>query len=140
MKNAFLCIFCSRLTGMLLMGSWGSNKLILRVIPSFCAPRQHFSANISKSVKTWNFKVYSKNAEKWPIFWEKIEILKLIPSTCVNANYVFHESFLHILSFILSPSALSLDTLNDFYSFLKIHIFFNIWHFLGIVKDSLRNH
>ena len=65
------------------------------------------------------------------IFENKIEFLKLISSTRVNANYVFHESFLRILSFILSPSALSLDALNVFYSFLKSYIFSNFDTFWG---------
>ena len=61
------------------------------------------------------------------IFENKIEFLKLISSTRVNANYVFHESFLRILSFILSPSALSLNALKHSFTSGTRNICVYLW-------------
>ena len=50
------------------------NKMILRELPSFWAPREHFWTNISDSVKSWNFQLLLKMCQIslfFLVFFEK---------------------------------------------------------------------
>ena len=140
MKNALFCVFfCSGRTGMLRMASWVINKLILRVMRSFWAPREHFWANNSISVKFWNFRVQPKNAQKWPIFGdfsEKNRISQIdLLYTCECELCVQWMFSLH-LKLHFEPLSAIIGCFERFLQFFENSYFFNFWHFLGI---CLRN-
>ena len=59
---------------MLQIGTWEYSKIILRVLASFWAPREHFWTNISDSVKSWNFQLLLKMCQIslfFLVFFEK---------------------------------------------------------------------